>query len=273
VREFAVFVPNDQERLASVLTVPPGTARGLVVLLTGTGAPRSHRFQVWTRAARRLADHGLASIRFDRAGIGDSTGRLRASHMDEPPMDQVRAVTDFGIRATGVERIGVAGNCSGSRLALALAADVPQCVGAVCLLPRILEPNPVNRFVIGARRSKVGSLVRSSSLLQALAEPLRGRRGRLSPAVGAPFGRALDHARVLFVYTPEDSDSYNERSVAVLQRMIRRLTPAGRSRFELRILPNGPMSGFESVGIQQDGIDVVVGWLVDSFDRADSRAA
>jgi dienelactone hydrolase len=273
MREFPVFVPHGREWLAAVITVPDQEPRGLVLLLTGTGAPRSHRYQVWTRLARQLAEDGLASVRMDREGIGDSTGQLQAHRLNEALLHQAMAVARFAMQATGTDRIGVAGNCSGSRMALYIAASLPTCVSTVCVLPRVLEPGGVHRLVVTARRSKVASFFRTSKLLHRLTEPLRHRRGRVSSAMEGYFSRALEHSRVLFVYTKEDPDAYNVASLGVLKRILARLSPQARARFELRVLPNGPLVGFESLGIQEDAIRTVRTWLADGFDRAEASEA
>src|SRR5207249_4135911 len=66
VKEYPVFLPFGDEHLALVLTVPEGAPAGVVLLLTGGSAARSHRFQLWTRVARSLAkEHALASARLD----------------------------------------------------------------------------------------------------------------------------------------------------------------------------------------------------------------
>jgi alpha/beta superfamily hydrolase len=261
-----VFVPFEGHHLGAVLTVPDDRPQGLVLLVTGTGAPRSHRFQLWTRAARALAENGVACVRMDYLGIGDSTGRLVESPLGDVPRDQALTVLRFAMNATGVTRAAVAGNCSGSLVALSVAAEAPECIGAVCILPRILEPSTVNRVVIRARRSRVASLARTGRLLRPLVSRLRGRKGRPTSVLRGNFARALTHARLLFVYSPQDTDSYNEKSRVVLERMVSGLPPSKQERFELRILPEGPLSGFESLGIQRTVIGLVVGWLVEAFD-------
>ena len=119
MREYPLFVPHDSGHLAAVLTVPDDDADGLVVLVTGIGAPRSHRFQMWTRLARRLADRGLASVRFDYHGMGDSTGTALewGDDWDTVLLAETMAVANEAMRATGTRRVAIAGNCAGAELA------------------------------------------------------------------------------------------------------------------------------------------------------------
>jgi pimeloyl-ACP methyl ester carboxylesterase len=265
MKEYPVFVPFEGEALASVVTVPDGDPQGLVLLVTGTGAPRSHRFQLWARVARGLAEHGVASVRMDRLGIGDSGGRLPESTFGQPPKEQALAVARFAMRAVGVDRFAVAGNCSGSAVAMAVAADAPECAGAVCILPRLLEPSGVNRMVIDARHSGLADMVRRNRLLRALTKPVRGRKGRPTELVRVSMPQALAHGRLLFIFSREDTDSFNDKSVNTLTRVTRSLSTSHRDRFEVRILPHGPLTGFESVEAQQVVLDALVGWLPGCF--------
>jgi pimeloyl-ACP methyl ester carboxylesterase len=272
VREFPLFIPHEKEHLGAVATVPDGEARAMVLLLTGTGAPRSHRFQMWTKAARGLAEHGIASLRLDYLGVGDSTGVSDEVPLDEDAVGQMLSAVRFGARAVGTDRIGVVGNCSGALTALYLASELPNCEGAICILPRVLQPSGVNKIVIGARGSKLASVVRSNRLLRPLANRFRGRRGRLRSSVGMAFRRALAHGRMLFVYSEQDTDAYSRETVEVIERMLASLPEASRARFELRVLTNGPLSGFEAVEIQRDVIETVVSWCTLCFGGDGAKA-
>lgn len=267
MREFPVFVPYDREHLAGVVTLPDEEPEGLVLLATGTGAPRSHRFQLWTTVARRLADHGLASVRMDYLGIADSTGRVIERSLGELELrvHEASAVARFAMQAVGVDRLAVVGNCSGGLVVLGAAAQITESIGALCILPRVLQPSQMNRMVIGLRGSKAASVVRSNRLLLRLLGPLRGRKGRPRSMVQDGAAAVLARGRLMFVYSEQDTDAYNERSRMTIERMLAQLPETHRARFELRILPEGPLSGFESIPIQERVIDTVVDWAIDCF--------
>src|SRR5207249_6678601 len=133
MKEYQVFIPYGEERIAAAVTVPDEAVRGLVVLWTGLGATRSHRHQIWSRSARRLADVGIASIRWDYLGIGDSSGDIRVWGLAHLPIEQAVAVASFGMRCVGTDRLAVAGNCVGSWCSLALASRMPECIGAALI--------------------------------------------------------------------------------------------------------------------------------------------
>jgi alpha/beta superfamily hydrolase len=270
VKEYSVFIPYDREHLAAVITVPEQDPTGLVLLTTGTGAPRSHRFQLWTRLARRLAEDGLASVRMDYLGIGDSSGRILERRMGEleKRVDEALAVARFSSDAVGTSRLITLGNCSGGLIGLGVAAKSPTCVGAICILPRVLQPTKANEVVIGLRRSRLASLARSNALLRPIAQSLRGRKGKPRPGLTEWVASVLARGSVLFVFSEADTDAYNERARQQIERMISRLPQPQQKRFELRLLPGGPLSGFESLDIQQDVIDAVEEWTAAALDPA-----
>jgi pimeloyl-ACP methyl ester carboxylesterase len=274
VKEYPVFVPYEGEHLGATITVPDDEPQGVVLLLTGTGAPRSHRFQMWSRVARSLAGHGLASVRMDRLGIGDSTGRLFVSVMgDQSLLIQALTVARFTTQALGTPRLAVVGNCSGSRIALTVAAEMPQCVGAACLLPRILEPSGVNRMVIRARRSPMATWARSAAPLQGLRQALGGRRGRVAPWVRDSLPVALERGRLLFVYSQEDRDAYNGKVRTALVGLVGRLPKEHRDRFRLDLLSEGPLAGFDSLAVQDRVLDLLIDWVPRCFRHQAGDAA
>ena len=270
MREFPVFVPFREEHMAAVFTVPDGDSRGLVLLVTGTGAVRSHRFQMWTRTARALAAHGLASVRLDYVGMGDSTGDVLDWNWSIVPdlLEQAIAVTRTGMEALGVERLAVAGNCLGSLLSLYFAAEVPECVASVAILPPLYEVNALTGFRRRARHWKIASLIKSSPLgRRFLVRPVRQLEGRVNRGVADRFGRALAGGPMLFMYGDRD-DSWGKRVRARLNEMLARVPAEHRDRFELEVLPDVLLSGFESLDLQRHTIDAVVRFIVRAFDEA-----
>jgi pimeloyl-ACP methyl ester carboxylesterase len=269
VREFPVFVLFRREHLATVFTVPDESPRGLVLLLTGAGAARSHRFQMWTRTARELARHGLASARLDYEGMGDSTGDVSDWNWSIVPelQEQARAVAQAGVRTLGVDRVGVAGNCLGSLLTLYLAAAMPECIGSVGILTPLFEVNALTGVRRRVRRWKVASMVKSNPLgRKLLVRPVRRLEGKFNRGVSDRFSRALDHGPMLFMYGDRD-DSWSKRVQARLDEMLERVPKDRRERFELKVLPGVELSGFESAELQQLTIDTVVTFMTRCFDR------
>ena len=86
-----------------------------------------HRFNV--KLARRLAARGIASLRFDVAGQGDSRAASHALPFDQQAIADLRAAMDFMQQNSGAKQFLIAGICSGARQALAVAVQDPRVVG------------------------------------------------------------------------------------------------------------------------------------------------
>jgi hypothetical protein len=156
MNEFPIFVRVGDERVAAVVSIPDGEPRALVALLQGGGgATRSYHNSMWTLTSRDLADRGLATVRVDWVGIGDSTGSF-AQGLGTPPADVLRAVLDVTVRATGLHRLGLAAECGGAATALALADDLATSVDSVAVIKLLAEEgrllNRVRGSVISRRR-------------------------------------------------------------------------------------------------------------------------
>src|SRR5256885_1793413 len=88
----------------------------------------------WEPPPERWSQMALASARWESRGLHDSSGEIRDMMLDAP-RGPIHAVARFAQQATGVDRVLAAGNCLGGRLGLFLAADMPGCIGAVCIIP------------------------------------------------------------------------------------------------------------------------------------------
>lgn len=261
MKEYPFFVPYDHEHLAATLTVPDDDPQAVVLLLAGTGAPRSHRFQLWTRTARALADRRLASVRVDYRGIGDSGGRVIQPVLGDQRTEQAMAAARFALRACAVERLAVIGNCSGGVVGLGVTAQMPQVESAILILPRLVQMSSVGRAALDARKSRWAGIVRRNRVLRKVAHTtMKTGRDVPSPPVSASFLPALEHARLLFMYSEHDRDPYVGKSRRLLQQMIAKLSPERRARVESILIDEGPLSGFESRLVQERVISEVVGW-------------
>ena len=152
MRETPFFVPHGEEHLAAVLSVPEGAPRALVLLLQGGSATRGHNNQKWTRLASELAGVGVASIRMDYVGMGDSTGSYRFE-VSTPPVEQAEAVLFAAQKALGMDRYAVVGNCIGLRTAFTLAGRVEGCLGVAAIFSRSMGPILAPQDVPSRRRT------------------------------------------------------------------------------------------------------------------------
>lgn len=259
MREFPVFIPWERTRLAAVVATPDDEPRGLVVLSTGLGAPRSHRFQMWALAAERLASRGIASVRWEYQGFHDSTGSIEQVRMVPTPLDQALAVTRFAKDATGVQAVGAAGNCYGAQIALAMAAEMPECVGAMCILPEGVEPGRLSSLLRKVAGRNVARLVRSSRTFRRLTRPLR--RVNLKPrrALSGPLPKALARAEVVFLYD-EASLRSGPTDFSKIQAVIDQLPTPSRDRCDLRVIAKSGLDRFGSIETQEAMLDAITTW-------------
>jgi uncharacterized protein len=140
VRELPVEVPGDP-LLAGTLTLPDAPAPVPVVLLAAGSGPldrdsnhRRVRFDVTRALAHALADGGLASLRYDKRGVGASPGDWRAAGLYDNVDDLARAREALAARPeVDAGRVLLAGHSEGALLAAALAARGAPVAGVVLL--------------------------------------------------------------------------------------------------------------------------------------------
>jgi len=259
VREFPVFVPFGTEHLAAVLAVPDGDPRGLVLLSTGVGAPRAHRFQVWARLAELLAARGIASIRYDYLGMHGSTGTVNAADLDDTPIEQIKTMEAFGREMLGLHQVIAVGNCFGGHGSLELAARESECIGAVCILPRTVRPGKLSILLQTVVHGRVGAFIRRRPWLRTVARPLRRVNLKQREHTRYALPKALRHAAVLFLV---DADHRKRMSrFKKLNEILDTVPAADRARFELRVLPGVGLDRFGSVETQDAVLETIPAWV------------
>lgn len=123
-------------RLSGTICEPVGARRGASVLIVGTSYDRASGWgRTGVKTARALARQGLASLRFDAAGVGDSPACpgdpeqiLYASCIDR---DVSSALSELVGRLPGPAVLS--GRCSGGYHAFHAALSEPACRGVVSI--------------------------------------------------------------------------------------------------------------------------------------------
>jgi alpha/beta superfamily hydrolase len=259
VREYPVFVPTGGERISAVITVPDGEPRGLVMLLPGGGgAPRSHRYAMFTTIARALADRGVASVRMDWKGVGDSTGKVRYS-FNALPSDDAVAVARFAMKATGATAFGMAGNCGGARTTLLVVPRIPEATSAVLMMLKPLTGVRTRQEGVRKLKRAMRRVPRIGPTLRRMYWALRWRRAN----------PVLDRVREI----PETTDLLFLEAVTVkvgkLPQFVAGLQGKnGHRRLELRELPGGSTRAFHSLERQDFVADALVEWFDQVFPPA-----
>jgi pimeloyl-ACP methyl ester carboxylesterase len=128
-RDLGFDNPEDGAHLAGTLTIPEGPGpHPAVLLLSGSGAQNRDGALFWHRPFLVLADHfarhGIATLRFDDRGVGESTSSLAEATVEKLARDAVAGVEALaGQPEIDPARIGVLGHSEGASVA-ALASTM-----------------------------------------------------------------------------------------------------------------------------------------------------
>jgi pimeloyl-ACP methyl ester carboxylesterase len=260
MRDVPIFIPYGDQRLAGVVTLPEGTPRGLVLLLQGLGAPRSHKYGLWTRTARALADRGFASLRIDYQMLGDSTGSLLAD-LHRPPVDEALAAARVVARHLSVEAVATIGNCMGGRTALGVAEALPSCRSVTCILPGNLDAIVFKsgERATGPVTSRARRVAARIPRLKKLVRRMRRKRSQIPVQRFTPtFRAALTTARVRLLYLGTE-EAY-DRLVDSLDQL--GAPDDGDRGLRTDLIPAAPITSFRlPIDLQPQVIEAVVAWL------------
>ncbi|RYF28846.1 MAG: alpha/beta fold hydrolase, partial [Comamonadaceae bacterium] len=117
--------------LFGVLTRPSHEAAAPVACLMFNFGIHSHigprRIQV--KLARLLAAQGIASLRFDLSGIGESPPPRTALPFEAQALQDLKAAVDHIESTLGIRQVAVIGLCSGVAHGLRFALQDPRVVG------------------------------------------------------------------------------------------------------------------------------------------------
>lgn len=273
MNEYPIFVPHGGEHLAAVICLPDGQPQSLVLCVQGLGAPRSHRYGLWTRTARRLAEHQIASVRFDYPQMGDSTGVFEAE-LDSPPVGEARAVVDLALLTLGVETYGIIGNCLGLLAGLEIAVQDPNCKSLVCLLKdppkEVLVDRNTPNYQLRARKMS-RRVPRARRFIRRFVHVKKGSfRHGLTPEVA----RTLRSSDVLFLLTGKATTGDRlSKSVATLHTELRKKGSARRA--EVKTIEVAGTEQFQlPLTTHPQVIDSFVEWMIETLPsgaRSDSR--
>jgi pimeloyl-ACP methyl ester carboxylesterase len=149
--------------LVGVLTTPASTPAQVAVLVSNVGM--HHRvgpFRVNVDLARALAAAGIATLRFDRSGVGDSLPRTTPGNDHDHAMRDMSEAMDWLTARLGITQFVQFALCSGVDVAHETTVRDPRVVGAVFIdgyaystagfrwrrtLPRLIDAQRVKRFV------------------------------------------------------------------------------------------------------------------------------
>ncbi len=218
VRETPLEVPYARGRLFGVLSEPvDAPVQPLTLVLLNAGAIRHvGPSRLWVDLARRWASRGVATLRIDMDGIGDSSGDPDRYVDPTDPyagkyVEQVRATLDALVARGLPERFALLGLCAGGYWSFQTALVDERVSLATMLNPRLLfwapeiqadrddrnrrrqllRPDSWRRVLSGEQGFVVRRLLSLAAL--AAAEPLRFRgRARARAKIRAATEEAFD---------------------------------------------------------------------------------
>jgi alpha-beta hydrolase superfamily lysophospholipase/SAM-dependent methyltransferase len=147
-------------RLFGVLTEPgAGSVRrgSPAVVFLNVGA--NHRVgpnRMYVTLARELAARGYRSLRFDLGGLGDSLvaeGAPSIRLYSKDSIGDVKAALSTIARARGVDRVVLAGVCSGAYLAFYATIEDPRVIGQILINPQTFVWREGDSLELSIRRS------------------------------------------------------------------------------------------------------------------------
>lgn len=146
-----LWLDTPHGRLAATLTAPEATPRAAVLLLHGfTGTRDELRTAggdgMFARAARLMAERGVASLRIDFRGSGESGGTWADTTVEGQALDATAALAAFaGMPAAGGHAPAVLGFSMGGLAAV----SVGQVASRVVLWNPVMEPRRTFAAILG----------------------------------------------------------------------------------------------------------------------------
>lgn len=237
-RAEAVKIASDPGvTLSGELQLPPGRKRPPVVLLLGGGGPSPHG--IYPLLEKRLLARGIATLSFDKRGVGASTGTFLDA-MDVAQRDAAAVLAWLRTRGDAIDptRIAVLGISQGGVIGPALAIDTPT-VAAPPIVAVVMMAAPAGErgvlFLDAMREQLALSGMRAEALSPvidatrryldgltggAAAELVAADRGAVVDAfVAAGWTRAQGEGAVKTLGDPATSSLYTVGAGEVLRRI------------------------------------------------------
>lgn len=170
-----IFGPENH--LVGTVTLPaaarPGHARTMALLTNAGVIPRIGPHRLNVLLARHFAAMGIATIRFDMSGLGDSRRSGSRRSTGEQFVADTRAAMDLAQGRFGVDRFFMVGFCSGGDVAN-LVAHEDDRLRAIVLWDSYVYPTRKARWIGLAHR--LGQHSPASLARKGLQRALRGVR-------------------------------------------------------------------------------------------------
>lgn len=169
-------------RLMGIITRPERPHYTAVVIVVGGPQYRAGSHRQFTLLARQLAEQGIASIRFDYRGMGDSEGDMR--NFENIDLDIRTAINNLMTHVPQIKQVALWGLCDAASAALYYGHTDPRVTGLFLL-------NPWVHTEAGAARARIKHYYLARLLSKAFwAKLLTGK-----VKMGASFAELADSAQ------------------------------------------------------------------------------
>jgi hypothetical protein len=207
-----------EQRLAGIITEPSGaSARHGCILVSAGLMPKAGPYRLYAELARRLADEGIVSLRFDLGGIGESPVDSSGLPLRERTEREVRAAIDHVSSEFGLDGVTLAGLCSGAEDSLRSADRDERVSGVVMIDPFAYRAR--GWFWRHALHRAGRRMLRALGVHAPVPKPDGGRprlveyRYMEQPEAAAILARLIERGtRLHFVYTAGVRESFNHPS-------------------------------------------------------------
>ena len=119
-----IFIQNGHHHIPAILTVPKHI-KGFVIMLHGTGTDKHEAGNGYDVTAKMFCNFGLASIRFDFMGFGDSEEDSLSYNFDSAVEDTM-AVRNYIKKHYPESKVGIMGWSQGATIAMLAAGRYPN---------------------------------------------------------------------------------------------------------------------------------------------------
>jgi alpha/beta superfamily hydrolase len=212
--ERPLWIPGPAGDVFAVLTEPEGRPVTAISLQSwdAGASPSPGRDGFRARLASTLARSGIASVRFDYRGVGESGGQRAPLRLDDPDTGDARAALAW-LDPDGSRPAFLIGSCYGGRVALAAARSVPDLRGLVLMSAPVRD----EQHLVSAAKGRPLRYALRQALRLNLRDPVRRRADlrRLRRLVGL-WRRQLRHGRA--EPTGEASDAFLDAFGWVVER-------------------------------------------------------
>ena len=218
-REATLVFPCGDDQLVGIFALPDNPAPRGVLIMVGGPQYRAGSHRQFTLLARHLAGSGIASLRFDYRGMGDSSGALRTF---EHAQEDIRAAVDRLLeRVPALREVVIWGLCDAASAALIYAPTDRRISALVLVNPwvrteaglartqlrhyygmRLLQKNFWKKIAVGEFNPLRAARAFMGSIVQALARKGDAHRKPLPDRMEAGLRRFT--GRVLLILSGKD---------------------------------------------------------------------